>query len=113
MKIIASHLGGMLPMVMQRLDDHQSFEAPHMPEPLSRAARRLWYDTVSHCSAPALRCACEALGPDRLLLGTDFPYEAGNVFLKAVSYVEESLTASDARQVLDLNAARVLYLRKG
>ncbi len=110
MKIIASHLGGMLPMVLQRLDDHYLLEAPDMSEPPSRAARRLWYDTVSHCDAPALRCACQALGAERLLLGTDFPYEAGDIFLKAVSYIGDSLPAAEARQILDVNAAGLLGL---
>ena len=35
--------------------------------------RKLYYDTANGY-APALRCACEALGPERLMLGTDFPY---------------------------------------
>jgi hypothetical protein len=43
------------------------------PELPSVAARRMWYDTVGHGHAPALRCAVESFGADRLLLGTDFP----------------------------------------
>ena len=110
MKIIASHLGGALPMVLQRLDDHYRWEAPDTPERPSLAARRMWYDTVAHTHAPALRCACESLGADRLVLGTDFPYEAGDRFLKAVSYVGASLDAADARKILDENAAALLGL---
>ena len=110
MKIIASHLGGMLPMVLRRLDDHVSFEAPHMTEMPSLVARRLWYDTVSHCHPPALLCACQSLGADRLLLGTDFPYEAGDVFRRAVSYIAATLGEADARKVLDENAPALFGL---
>jgi predicted TIM-barrel fold metal-dependent hydrolase len=51
--------------------------------------RRLWYDTVNHEPA-APRCACEVLGTDRLLLGTDFPYAVGDRFRHCVQYVEEA-----------------------
>jgi len=45
-KIINSHLGGALPMLLQRADDQYRWEAPDTPEPPSVAARRMWYDTV-------------------------------------------------------------------
>jgi len=76
-KIINSHLGGALPMILQRADDQYRWEAPDTPEPPSVAARRMWYDTVGHGHVPALRCAIDSFGADRLLLGTDFPYENG------------------------------------
>ncbi len=87
-KIINSHLGGALPMILQRADDQYSWEAPDTPQPPSAAARRMWYDTVGHGHVPALRCAIDSLGADRLLLGTDFPYENGDIFLRAVDYIK-------------------------
>jgi aminocarboxymuconate-semialdehyde decarboxylase len=108
MKIIASHLGGLLPMVVKRVDDHMAFEASDMPEKPSLAFRRLWYDTVGHNHVPALRAAAEALGADRLLLGTDFPYQAGELFLAAVDYVRRAgLSEADVRAILEGNAARL------
>ena len=41
----------------------------------SEYTRRLWYDTVNNYP-PALQCSCEAFGVDRIMLGTDFPYNA-------------------------------------
>ena len=108
MKIIASHLGGLLPMVVKRVDDHMAFEASDMPEKPSLAFRRLWYDTVGHNHVPALRAAAEALGADRLLIGTDFPYQAGELFLAAVDYVRRAgLSEADVRAILEGNAARL------
>ena len=43
-KIINSHLGGALPMLLQRADDQYRWEAPGTPEPPSVAARRMWYE---------------------------------------------------------------------
>jgi hypothetical protein len=41
----------------------------------SVTARRFWYDTVSAGSAAALRCACTAVGAERLLSGSgNFPF---------------------------------------
>ena len=111
MKIIASHLGGLLPMVVRRVDDHIDYEAPDTPEKPSLAFRRLWYDTVGHNHVPALRAAAEALGADRLLLGTDFPYQSGELFYTAVDYVRRAgLSADDVRAILDGNAASLLGL---
>jgi aminocarboxymuconate-semialdehyde decarboxylase len=113
MKIIASHLGGLLPMVVKRVDDHIDFEAPDTPERPSLAFRRLWYDTVGHNHVPALRAAAESLGADRLVLGTDFPYQPGELFYAAVDYVRRAgLSEEDVRAILDRNAARLFGLAR-
>lgn len=108
LKIISSHLGGALPMLPLRADDHVSWEAPDVPEPPSVAMRRLWYDTVSHCHVPALRCALDSFGADRLVLGTDFPYEDGDTFVRAVEYIREGATPEQALAILETNA-RALF----
>jgi predicted TIM-barrel fold metal-dependent hydrolase len=108
-KIINSHLGGALPMILQRADDQYRWEAPDTPEPPSVAARRMWYDTVGHGHVPALRCAIESLSADRLLLGTDFPYENGDIFARAVDYINDPQVDPDAaRAILDHNASALL-----
>jgi aminocarboxymuconate-semialdehyde decarboxylase len=113
-KIINSHLGGALPMLVQRADDQYRWEAPDTPEPPSVAARRMWYDTVGHGHVPALRCAIDSFGADRLLLGTDFPYENGDMFVRAVDYINDPrVEASAARAILDQNASRLLRIGPG
>jgi 6-methylsalicylate decarboxylase len=108
-KIINSHFGGALPMLMQRADDQYSWEAPQTPEPPSVSARRMWYDTVGHGHVPALRCAIDSFGADRLVLGTDFPYENGDMFVRAVDYIDDlQIDASAARAILNQNASALL-----
>jgi len=108
-KIINSHLGGALPMLLQRADDQYGWEAPGTPERPSLAARRMWYDTVGHGHVPALRCAIDSFGADRLLLGTDFPYENGDIFIRAVDYIRDpQIDPSAARAILDQNASALL-----
>ncbi len=108
-KIINSPLGGALPMLLQRADDQYAWEAPDTPEPPSVAARRMWYDTVGHGHVPALRCAIDSFGADRLLLGTDFPYENGDTFVRAVDYINDPQVDTTAAQaILDQNASALL-----
>lgn len=112
-KIINSHLGGALPMLLQRLDNQYRWAAPEISEPPSAQAGRMWYDTVGHFHVPALRCACESFGADRLVLGTDFPYLSGDRYRRSVSYIQDAgLPASDAHRILDTNAASLLNLGK-
>ncbi len=108
-KIINSHLGGALPMLLQRADDQYRWEAPGTPERPSVAARRMWYDTVGHGHVPALRCAIGSFSADRLLLGTDFPYENGDTFVRAVGYISDpQIDPAAARAILDHNATALL-----
>jgi predicted TIM-barrel fold metal-dependent hydrolase len=107
-RIICSHLGGALPMIPLRADDHVDWEAPETPEAPSRAMRRMWYDTVSHCHAPALRCAIESFGFERILLGTDFPYEDGDTFVRAVDYIDDA--AGSPTQALAIRATNAMKL---
>jgi 6-methylsalicylate decarboxylase len=110
-KIINSHLGGAVPMLLQRADDQYSWEAPQTPELPSVSARRMWYDTVGHGHIPALRCAVESFGADRLVLGTDFPYETGDIFVRAITYITDSgIPADQATAILDRNAMELLGL---
>jgi aminocarboxymuconate-semialdehyde decarboxylase len=111
MKIIASHLGGAVPMLLHRADRQYRWESPDTPEAPSAAVRRMWFDTVAHDHTPALRAAADSFGADRLVLGTDFPYQAGDEFGQAVSYVEHAgLPNDDVTGILDRTAAQMLGL---
>jgi aminocarboxymuconate-semialdehyde decarboxylase len=96
-------------MLLHRADDQYHWEAPETPEPPGVAARRMWYHTVGHGHMPALRCAIDSFGADRLLLGTDFPYENGDIFVRAVDYINDpQIDTSAARTILDQNASALL-----
>jgi len=107
MKIIASHLGGALPMLLNRTDHQVPWEAPGTPELPSVAARRMWFDTVGHDHAPALRAAVDTFGADRLVLGTDFPYQANAEYQAAIDYIGGTVRAEQATAILDTNAAKI------
>ena len=88
-RIIASHMGGTLPFLMRRLDHSASWFMPKGLEAPSVLARRLWYDTAN-AHPPALRCACDTFGADRIVLGTDYPYWLHEEFRAVATHVEHA-----------------------
>lgn len=107
-RFIVPHLGGTLPFLITRLDS--SSVARRWEYKPSEHLKRLWYDSINGNIA-ALRCAREAFGADRLVLGTDFPHLAGDRFNRCVSYIEESdLPPEEKRAILDRNAPALLGL---
>jgi 6-methylsalicylate decarboxylase len=112
-RIIVPHLGGMIPMLMQRLDNQRGLYMPAEAEQPSVTLKRFWYDTVSHAYTPALRLACEAFGPERILLGSDYPFEVGEVFQQCVDHVQNpdvGITPDEAEGILDRNAQALFQL---
>ena len=74
-RFIVPHFGGLLPMLLERLDGQMPAEG--LSEPPSHSARRFYYDTVGWGSKPALLAALEAFGPDQLVPGSDYPILLG------------------------------------
>jgi predicted TIM-barrel fold metal-dependent hydrolase len=109
-KIIVPHLGGGIPMLLNRMDNQVAALNRELPEKPGLTARRFWYDTVSHGSHAALRCACEAFGPDRLVTGSDYPVLlAFESYDKTFSYIREAgLDDAAVEQILHRNA-RALF----
>jgi predicted TIM-barrel fold metal-dependent hydrolase len=72
-RFILPHLGGPIPMLLNRLDKQGQRDHPNLPEPPSVTAKRFWYDTVCYGSKAAFTCAFEAFGADHLVTGSDYP----------------------------------------
>jgi predicted TIM-barrel fold metal-dependent hydrolase len=109
MKIITAHVGGALPILLERLDSVSSWEDPQIPEKPSLAARRMWYDTVDYGDVPALRAAVDRFGVGQLVLGSDFPYENGDLYRLAVNYIRNAgLQNGDVERILARNASAML-----
>lgn len=111
-RIINSHFGGALPLLLERWDNLSRLGGAG-PEILpSQAAHLMWYDTVCHGSLTALHAGVSAVGADRLLLGSDFPYQTGRMYTHgAVGFISESgLDHADVHRILGTNAAGLLGL---
>lgn len=114
-KMIVPHLGGVLPIYTERMNNQMSRTLPDLPMRPADIARKMWYDTVSHSSPSALRSACESLGADRLVTGSDYPFlEHFGGYADSINYVSSAgLSPEDAHAILHENAARLLGLTGG
>jgi aminocarboxymuconate-semialdehyde decarboxylase len=82
LKLVASHLGGGICEIIGRLDyayelgDDAFFLGAYEPMMISRKPseylKQVYMDTTSF-HPPAIRCAIDTVGADRLVLGTDAP----------------------------------------
>jgi predicted TIM-barrel fold metal-dependent hydrolase len=109
---VIPHLGGPIPMLLDRLDNQFSLRQYDLPEPPSVTARRFYYDTVAHGSQAALLCAWKAFGADHLLPGSDFPvllsYET---YERTFSWIRDAdIPRADIDQILQRTAPSVLQL---
>ena len=112
-RIIIPHLGGDIGMLMARFDSQRKFFMPRDAEPPSVTARRVWDDTVSHAYPLALRLACESYGVEKMVLGSDYPYEVGDLYQRCVDYVADAgvgLTSDQVEMILDRNAQALFRL---
>ncbi len=105
-KFIVPHLGGPIPMLLNRLDQQGQRDHPGLAEKPSVTARGIYYDTVCYGSNAAFMCALEAFGADHLVTGSDYPvlqdYEA---YKETFAYIGRlGLAAADLDKILNHNA---------
>ena len=85
LKIIVGHYGEALPFLLQRMDFpfihayHQADEGAtvrlkHKPSDYLR--HNMWVSTSGNYLPAAFACTRDALGMERIVLGTDHPYES-------------------------------------
>jgi aminocarboxymuconate-semialdehyde decarboxylase len=102
--IVVPHLGGMLPYVQQRIADFGRGAAEQ--DFLHYLQHRLYVDTCSY-HPPAMRCAVETMGADRLVMGSDYPNRGSA--RRAVADVTDYFHDDEARALVLGGTARNLF----
>ena len=109
LKIVLSHLGGTIAYLAERIERGWAIY-PESRLHISRSPMeyfsKMWVDTVSF-STHALMCAYEFHGPERMMLGSDYPHQIGDLF-RCVPAIE-ALPIPDAEKQLiyETNAREV------
>jgi predicted TIM-barrel fold metal-dependent hydrolase len=111
LKIILGHLGEGLPFIMQRID--WAYIRPFAPalrpknlkKPSEYLKNNVWVTTSGNYYKPAFDCTCEALGVERILLGTDYPYEESQ---ECIDFIEGLDLSEEAKEkIYSKNAAEL------
>lgn len=109
LKLCAVHGGGYLPLYMGRSD--HAFRV--RPECQGCAAtpsdylRRLWFDTVVY-DPRGLRHLIDVVGVERIVIGTDYPFDMGHYDPIGLVEAVEGLTDLERAAILGGNARRLL-----
>lgn len=108
LRIVAAHGGGYLPTAIGRSDHAWRVrpDAQGCAHPPSTYLRKIWFDTVVH-DYGALRHLLEVAGADRVVLGSDYPFDMG--LDDPVDFIRGAdLSAADEDRILRGNAAALL-----
>src|SRR5580704_3530810 len=113
LRLLAAHGGGFLPTYIGRSDHAwaQRPDARGCAEPPSAYLRRIWYDALVY-TAPALRHLIEVVGADKVMLGTDYPFDMG-VTDPVERAAAAGLPAADLTAILSGNAAALFAIAPG
>jgi predicted TIM-barrel fold metal-dependent hydrolase len=111
LQFILGHLGEGLPFIMRRID--WAYVRPFDPAARPKIAKKpseylksnVYITTSGNYYEPAFYCAREAFGIDRILLGTDFPYEDSE---ECIRFIESlALTEREKGKIYSGNASRL------
>ena len=112
LKICLAHAGGTVPYIRGRFE--HSYHVRTEPKakirrPPSEYIKLLYFDTITHWE-PALEFLVDTVGADKVMVGSDYPFDMGPA--EPVRFVEGTpgISAADKKKILGENAARLLKL---
>src|SRR5262245_27315046 len=123
LKIITHHAGGLVPFFHKRIELSWDFNQQLMGyerdgatgniPPVERY-RRLYCDTAIQGNTPALMCALDFFGADRMVFATDTPYDnefGERVYRETIPAVEAMSVPDEVKQpIFEGNARRLFKL---
>ena len=115
LQICLCHGGGTLPYLSGRIDrgyDAPKYEAnpecrANISAPPSTYLRRFYFDSLVGAGTP-LRFLLDLVGSDRVMFGTDYPFEIGDAEGKHALPTINALPPADRDRILGGNAAAAL-----
>jgi aminocarboxymuconate-semialdehyde decarboxylase len=111
LKVVLAHGGGFLPYQLGRLDHGYKVRRElneRLPKPPTAYLKNIYCDSLTH-SAQALRFLVDRIGSDRVVLGTDHPFDMGSDDpVKAID--ELGLPRAQRDSITGNNLAKLLKL---
>ncbi len=112
LNMVLSHMGGTMPYLAERIDfgfEVYSECRGNLSQPPSQTLKQFYMDTVPY-SPQAIQFAIEFAGADKLLLGSDYPHQIGDLPGAVQTIAELPISDDDKGHILGHNAARLLKL---
>jgi aminocarboxymuconate-semialdehyde decarboxylase len=112
LKIVLGHGGGYTCYGIGRMDHGWQVRAEareHIARPPSAYLRKFYYDCIVY-TEPALRFLIDTVGVDRVVFGTDWPYDMALDWPVAWILGMQSLTHEEKEAILGKNLERLLGL---
>lgn len=121
LKILTHHAGGMIPFFADRIGEGYDFNEREgydykkgLRKPVLDYYRMFYNDTAIYGNTAGLMCAYAFFGADRLLFGTDLPYDnqIGYRFVRETIRSVEEMDISDHEKTLifEENAKKIMRL---
>ena len=111
--VIASHLGGMILLYLDRLNWREG--NPQCKEAPESYFKKMYYDTAGPIRAAFIKLVYDTVGPERILFGADYPHGRGGrddqfypMTLKEMQALD--VPAFDKEKIYSLNAKKLLGL---
>ncbi len=112
-KIVLSHAGGHLPYIIGRMG-HGFKVRPECQDVIKKSPveylGQFYYDTVTH-GPEALRYLISRVGADHVLLGTDYPYDMGDMDPLSSLAAVPGLSAEEREKIAGKNAASLFKVK--
>ena len=107
LKMIASHLGGMILLYLDRLNWREG--NPICKEEPEEYFKKIYYDTAGPIRATFIKLAYDTVGADRILFGADYPHARGGrddqFYPMTLKEMEElDIPKADKEKIYYLNA---------
>lgn len=110
LKVMLGHLAEGLPFLLERIDNRIKF----IPNPAIRIQhdvshyfkRNIWVTTSGNMSKEAFECTKNVLGIDRILFGSDYPFESAGDMMNFIKGLP--LLKHEVRQLCFENAKNVI-----
>ncbi|MEE8443256.1 MAG: amidohydrolase family protein, partial [Dehalococcoidia bacterium] len=110
LKLTLAHLGGTIPYLIDRLDFcYQAYPEcrVNIPNPPSEYLKRVYFDSVCFYK-PAIMCALAFAGPDKVLLGSDYPHVIGDM-KRAIDIIGDlEIPQQDKAKITGENVTKLL-----
>ncbi len=79
-------------------------------QPPSQYIRLFYFDTITHF-APALEYLISTVGADKVLMGTDYPYDMGDATPVMTVKSLKNVSEGDKAKILGGNSRRIFKLK--